>query len=140
MEHHALLSLTTEKLEQLHKTILMEQKKNTFYSEVSTGILGVYYSRCHKYWIYYLYEEYRHGYTPLDVLPKAQPMKYLENDVMWFIYVLFLPPPFCHHPSILFSFPGRRSKDYLIFTIAILSLHVEPHSVKYVHAFIFLQI
>ena len=44
VEHHALLSLTTEKLEQLHKTILMEQKKNTFYSEVSTGILGVYYS------------------------------------------------------------------------------------------------
>ena len=44
VECHALLSLTTEKLEQLHKTILMEQKKNTFYSEVSTGILGVYYS------------------------------------------------------------------------------------------------
>ena len=39
-----LYSLTAEKLEQLHKTILMEQKKNTFYSEVSTGILGVYYS------------------------------------------------------------------------------------------------
>ena len=54
VERHALLqkwawntmlySLTAEKLEQLHKTILMEQKKNTFYSEVSPGILGLYYS------------------------------------------------------------------------------------------------
>ena len=107
VEHHALLqkwawnvmlySLTAEKLEQLHKTILMEQKKNTFYSEVSTGILGVYYS-----------------------------------DVC---IIHLLLPPFCHHPPIFLSFLGRRSKDYLIFTTAILSLHVEPHSVKYVHTF-----
>ena len=36
-----LYSLTTEKLEELHKTILMEQKKNTFYSDVSTDILNI---------------------------------------------------------------------------------------------------
>ena len=36
-----LYSLTTAKLEELHKTILMEQKKNTFYSDVSTDILKV---------------------------------------------------------------------------------------------------